>query len=607
MTDLLIDRLHARAAVTGPDDEARVRALLADLTGHRLEDALAGVALPEGDWCLRRLDVWLRLDAFSADSALGRRWAQSVTDAIADAVCGTGPHVVHYPRRLDAVIDVVAALAVGDRSREWAWRSVGALTSADPDPASSPTQAALAALARDPAAAVHAISAAVGRVGLPALHRLFGESGWRAVAAIVLAAAGHAPRAWLDGSGGGTAPEGTASDGATHGGATRGGTARGGATGAGASDALAADPDGARPGQRSSTAPDTPAAPLSGLARASAGADGTVTVAAARSIAEGILARSAFAQAWRSNRLRPGAATARAWTLLAAAEVEPALLRRPIAAATLALLPATVTGDPPPASAARLPVAAPTAAPPDGPATGRAPASAASPASAPAERPDSTAPEPSRVATTGEAGTNPIPGATPGPVGAPDRETATAPGTPDSARYTTGSPTAYGGLVYLLATAGAAGIPDDLIADDALADRPLPWSLFQVHRRLCAGLASGRPTGAAPTDPALFALAGLAIGPWPEPEPTAAQAELLDHHAARWAAVTAARLGAGGEDPVAMVAGLTARDGWVEAAPGWVEFRLRLDDVDLAVRRAGLDIDPGYLQWLGAVVVIRYG
>src|SRR4029077_1445333 len=103
----------------------------------------------------------------------------------------------------------------------------------------------------------------------------------------------------------------------------------------------------------------------------------------------------------------------------------------------------------PPASAARLPAAAPPAAPPDGAATGRAPASAAAAASAPAERPDPTAPEPSRVATTGEAGTNPIPGATPGPVGAPDRETATAPGTLDSARYTTGSPPADRGPVCL--------------------------------------------------------------------------------------------------------------------------------------------------------------
>jgi hypothetical protein len=52
---------------------------------------------------------------------------------------------------------------------------------------------------------------------------------------------------------------------------------------------------------------------------------------------------------------------------------------------------------------------------------------------------------------------------------------------------------------------------------------------------------------------------------------------------------------------------LARRTGTVVHVPGWIEFRLRLDDVDPHVRRAGLDLDPGYVGWLGAVVVIRYG
>jgi len=31
-----------------------------------------------------------------------------------------------------------------------------------------------------------------------------------------------------------------------------------------------------------------------------------------------------------------------------------------------------------------------------------------------------------------------------------------------------------------------------------------------------------------------------------------------------------------------------------------------LNDVDTQIRRAGLDLDPGFVPWLGKVVKIRY-
>ena len=45
----------------------------------------------------------------------------------------------------------------------------------------------------------------------------------------------------------------------------------------------------------------------------------------------------------------------------------------------------------------------------------------------------------------------------------------------------------------------------------------------------------------------------------------------------------------------------------LRAAPGWLEAEFSIDDVDLDVRRAGLDIDPDWLPWLGVVVTFRYG
>ncbi len=69
------------------------------------------------------------------------------------------------------------------------------------------------------------------------------------------------------------------------------------------------------------------------------------------------------------------------------------------------------------------------------------------------------------------------------------------------------------------------------------------------------------------------------------------------------ATVLTASAGSAGHEAVAA---LLRRRGHVVLEPGWVEVHLRLEDVDLGVRRAGLDLDPGFVPWLGAVVVIRY-
>ena len=49
-----------------------------------------------------------------------------------------------------------------------------------------------------------------------------------------------------------------------------------------------------------------------------------------------------------------------------------------------------------------------------------------------------------------------------------------------------------------------------------------------------------------------------------------------------------------------------ARHARIAAEPGWFEVRLRSDEVSTAIRRCGLDLDPDYLPWLGAVVKFVY-
>ena len=565
MTDLIVDCLHARAAVADPDDGARVRGLLADLTTRRLDEVLSASLVPAGDWYLRRLEVSLDLDPTRPDVAITRDWARAVTVALCTALADAGPDVVRFRGRLDAIADLVATLALARPGREWAWRAAGVLTDADPDPVSRPAETVIAILARDPGRAVHALSLAVTRAGLPAVHRLLGTSGWRQVASIVLAASGQRATDWL--------------------------------------------------GDTGTAAPDPAAAHR------------------VRLLVRDIAARSPLAGAWRRSRLRPDPEVQRAWAALAAAEAEPAVLRRPGAATVLALLPSVVDGA---GSGAAIP--APAAARPDAPSPGDGPGrrgdagdgrSAAWPAdgTGPARHRQrdefqAAAIEPRRATSIRESSGNPpaAPGRPPsaaaarGPRPGPAQASgATTPGGqaetpawtaadlgPDPAFAFDGAPTRCGGLVYLFATADAAGIPDAAFADDALEQQPASWLLFQLAQILAGSDPAVRE------DPAVRAVAGLPPhAAAPGPEPTAEQRVRLGILADAWAGATADAMGSD-EDPRALVARICGRAGVVVHEPGWIEFRLRLADVDLDVRRAGLDLDPGFVSWLGAVVVIRY-
>ncbi len=51
---------------------------------------------------------------------------------------------------------------------------------------------------------------------------------------------------------------------------------------------------------------------------------------------------------------------------------------------------------------------------------------------------------------------------------------------------------------------------------------------------------------------------------------------------------------------------VTGRRAEIVADPGWIEVRLAVADVSTDVRRAGLDLDPGWLPWLGIVVRFAY-
>jgi hypothetical protein len=55
------------------------------------------------------------------------------------------------------------------------------------------------------------------------------------------------------------------------------------------------------------------------------------------------------------------------------------------------------------------------------------------------------------------------------------------------------------------------------------------------------------------------------------------------------------------------LASLVLRRSLVTITPTHVDLWFPLDAVDIRIRRAGLDVDPGWVPWLGRVVLFHYG
>ena len=164
-----------------------------------------------------------------------------------------------------------------------------------------------------------------------------------------------------------------------------------------------------------------------------------------------------------------------------------------------------------------------------------------------------------------------------------------------------GLPTEWGGLLFLLNLAPAAGLPHVVLAEPDLGGRSLPWLLQAAAVTLLPVPGD---------DPALAAFAGLGPAepsPWRTgPPATASETRAVRRLAERWAGAAAAALGRPAAEGAATVRALAARRGTVVFAPAWIEVVFALDEVDVGVRVAGLDLDPGWIPWLGCVLRYRY-
>jgi hypothetical protein len=127
---LAVGRLHARYVDVGPGDAERLDAALSAMVDGALDQALDATPVVATDAyavCIPELHVAVELDLRHAADRLADEWAGAVA---ADLVCAAravleGGGGVVWRREVDAVVDLVRCVAVGDERHRWAWEQVG--------------------------------------------------------------------------------------------------------------------------------------------------------------------------------------------------------------------------------------------------------------------------------------------------------------------------------------------------------------------------------------------------------------------------------------------------------------------------------------------------
>jgi hypothetical protein len=554
-----ISRLHVRwrtDAELRQADRARLDDLVRKLCDGPLEDALTDIPGDQtAEVCIRRVVVPPHHARWgSADAELLTGWAGAIGRAVRATTDPAGD-VVRFASRAHAQADLVVSVLAGDRERIWAWRLLGLWPAGTWTDAEAVSHTVAAAVAERPGALVALAVAAARAARLGRFTEYLGP-------AALTEFTGHAWRA----AGGTDRPRPRAGQ-------------------AGPADTAVTGRLAALLRQRSQIVAAALALPAARLA-APAGPDDAAPAASSRPPDQ------------PAPPARPGP-LAESLAALAVLEVEPAMAAHPaawpaVAATARGLLaaadgvarpsstqPAVGRPDPPggaPADTGRRP-----GRPGDGPvvAARRPDPPDCGPARAPAD--DDAAPLPDQAG----AQTGPLAGggATPAP----------------------GAATSWGGLLFLLPVVSDLGIPASMTADpgdDSVGLRPI---LHELGRQLLARAApDAEPPGAG--DPALLAFCGLSPGSEPPGRPGAAATRRIGLAAGSVAAVLRERLtgSASHRGDQALLLGVCRRHAVIHADPGWIDVDLRLDEVDVDVRRAGLDLDPGYLPWLGCVVRFCY-
>lgn len=593
-----IARLHVDWTLDAqPETEPqrRLDALVTDLREQALEDTLSSTDDGPELTCLRSVMVpAVTVRWATADRELVETWAGAIGRAVAAARGGRDPEtVVRYPTRAAAFADVVVSLLQGDLSRSWAWDLLGVGPGAPRVGCTHPRPAeafgAAGTEGRLPGADAAPVPGRGAAEVVAAVAALAGEAPEAILPLVVTLARRHLLASFADALGGpglialvtrAGGPATTADPPPA-----RGRDVTGHRTDTPASSAVFAlvrlvqDRSAVLAAARASglvVGPSNqPGAPGNGRTRAVGPAQAPAPVSHGENVPSTPDPRI---EPTRARAPRADAAVAQALVTFALLEVEPAYAGQPLGRAAAQMLC-------------------------DGPAQ-PSPASGANPAAAPRRAGDRTAPRfeaptpPARVASGAgppAAGAEP---ATPGPQTPP---TPIAGGPAGS--------TAWGGLLFLLRLAGEAGLPDRVVTDPGRFEVGLRGVLHRLGAELIS-LAAPDVGPVNPKDPALLAFCGLTTeaGP-PKAAADGRTGDWLDAELGRVLVLLRECLEGA---PVAessdqrLLLTVLRRRARVSVESGWVDVELDLDEVSTAVRRAGLDLDPGHLPWLGVVVRFRY-
>jgi hypothetical protein len=154
-----------------------------------------------------------------------------------------------------------------------------------------------------------------------------------------------------------------------------------------------------------------------------------------------------------------------------------------------------------------------------------------------------------------------------------------------------------GGLLLLLGILDDTDLAREIVESELGSRRTQAWALHQLALALA---------GVDERDAAALAFAGLSPQTDPpsigEEPPTQTEVEQL----LTWRRCLEQELITRVPGREHILAWVCRREAEIVADPGWIEVHLSLDEVSTEIRRAGLDLDPGYLPWLGLVIKYVY-
>ena len=170
---------------------------------------------------------------------------------------------------------------------------------------------------------------------------------------------------------------------------------------------------------------------------------------------------------------------------------------------------------------------------------------------------------------------------------APEQTPPKLPELPDPAQW---QPTAWAGALFWLGRIAASGAFAWIEQQAELPADALRLLLRELARAL----------GVPDDDSALAAFCGGNVPQAEAPGAITLHAEAIVAQWSSWLDEAAPELA----EPRLLT--VCRRSGRLRMEPGWIELHLPLTNVDTSIRRLGLDLDPGWLPWLGCVLRICY-